>query len=85
MTLIERQDKLVVLLQPVHAKRIQMGHGAGGWWGGTRSRLKHRHITEMVAAGYTRREAAESAQQCDDIAYLNADHEALVQQMGGAA
>ncbi len=86
MTLIQRQDKLVAELEPVHRRRLQIGHGAGGWYGGTRSRLKHRHIEEMIAAGYSRREAAESAQQCDDVAYRNADYNSLmVQLQGGVA
>lgn len=83
MTLIARQQQLVALLQPIHRQRIE--GSSGGRFGGLRSRHKHKHVEEMVAAGYTRREAAESAQQCDDIAHLNADHDALVRQMGGAA
>jgi hypothetical protein len=83
MSLITRQDALVAQLQPVHAKRIRLG--AGGWWAGTRSRFKNAHIAEMVAAGYSRREAAESAQQCDEMAQLNADHDALIAQMGAAS
>ena len=80
-TLIQRQDRLVAELEPVHRKRLLSGHGGGGWYGGTRSRIKHRHITEMLAAGYTRREAVESASQCDDVAYRNADYDVLMSQM----
>ncbi|RUR71950.1 hypothetical protein EJP67_33380 [Variovorax guangxiensis] len=62
-----------------------MGHGSGGWWGGTRSKFKNRHISELIAAGYSRREAAESAQQCDDMAALNADYEAHAKNTGSEA
>lgn len=75
MTLIQRQDALVAQLETVHRRFMTLGHGAGGAYGGNRSRMKHRHIAELRAAGYSQREAAESAQQCDEVAYLNANYE----------
>jgi hypothetical protein len=78
-----RQDALVAQLEAVHRRRLE--GFLGGWFGGTRSRLKNRYIDEMVAEGYSRSEAAESAQRCDDIAYRRVDHAALLKQMGGVA
>lgn len=85
MSLIQRQDALVALLEPVHRKYIKLGNSAGGAYAGTRSRLKNRHIAEMRAAGYSKSEAAESAQQCDEVAYRNADYEILMERMGAVA
>lgn len=82
MTLMQRQDALVAKLEPVHRRFIGMGNSGGGAYAGQRSRLKHVHIAEMRAAGYSRSEAAESAQQCDDVARLNAAHD--VTREGGA-
>lgn len=81
-TLVQRQNACVALLEPVHRRFIAIGHSAGGAYAGARSRIKYRHINEMRKAGYTQREAAESAQQCDDIARLNADHDVLMAQLG---
>ena len=83
-TLVQRQDALVAKLQPIHAKYIALGNGGGGAYAGERAKAKRGHIEEMVAAGYTKREAAESAQQCDDVAYRNADYEALEAQLSGS-
>jgi hypothetical protein len=83
-TLIQRQSELVAQLEPVHRKFIRMGHAGGGAYAGMRSRIKHKHIEEMRTAGYTQREAAESAHQCDEVAYLNADHDVFIEQMGTA-
>lgn len=87
MTLIQRQEALMARLEPVHRRFIAMGNSGGGAYAGQRSRLKHVHIAEMRAAGYSQREAAESAQQCDEVARLNADCDAAlaVAREGGAA
>ena len=87
MTLIQRQDKLVGQLEPIHRQFINQKNSGGGAYAGMRSRVKHRHIAEMRAAGYSQREAAESAQQCDEVARLNADCDAAlaVAREGGAA
>lgn len=79
MTLIQRQNGLVAQLEPIHRKFIKLGNSGGGAYAGMRSRVKHRHIEEMRAAGYSQREAAESAQQCDEVARLNADHDAALE------
>ena len=84
-TLIQRQDACVALLEPIHRRFITLGIYGGGAYAGMRSRVKHQHIAVMRAAGYSQREAAESAQQCDDVARLNADHELLMAQMGAKA
>jgi hypothetical protein len=84
-TLIERQDALVALLLPVHRKFIAAGHSAGGAYAGQRSKVKRPHIEEMRAAGYSQREAAASAQQCDEMAWLTASCDALEQQMATGA
>lgn len=47
-----------------------MGHTIG-----LRSKAKRLHREEMIAAGYSAREALESAEQCDQVAYRNADFE----------
>ena len=87
MTLIQRQGRLVAQLEPIHRKFMKLGNSGGGAYAGMRSRVKHRHIEEMRAAGYSQREAAESAQQCDEVARLNADCDAAlaVAREGGAA
>ena len=72
LTLVQRQDACVAQLEPIHRCFIALGNGGGGAYAGKRSRVKHQHIAEMRAAGYSQREAAESASQCDDIAILNA-------------
>ena len=84
-SLVQRQDALVAQLQPVHHFFIKLGHGAGGAYAGHRARIKHGHIKEMMAAGYSASEAAESAKQCDDVARLNADHDVLNEQLGAQA
>lgn len=84
MTLIQRQDALVAKLEPIHRDCI-----ARGWKGeaaiGTRSKLKRLHREEMMKAGYTRDEARQSAEDCDQVAFRNADHAALAAQLGVAA
>lgn len=86
MTLIQRQDALVAKLEALYRKHFDSGASAfGGHITGPRSRLKRLHCEELIAAGYSKREAWESAEQCNDVAYRNADHAALVRQMGGAA
>ena len=73
MSLIERQQRLVTQLEPIYRDRIAQGYaGMPNWLIGRRSKANRLHIEEMRAAGYSRREAAESAQQCNDIAALNA-------------
>lgn len=87
-TLVQRQDACVALLEPIHRHYIALGNGGGGAYAGKRARVKHQHIAAMRAAGYSQREAAESAQQCDDMARLNADYDLLMAQLvanGGAA
>lgn len=81
MTLIQRQNALVAQLEPIHLLFIGMGTGGGGAYSGHRARLKRQHIEDMRKAGHSQREAAESAQQCDDVARLKADH-ALTQKGG---
>lgn len=86
MSLIQRQDALVAKLEAIYAKFFANGGGAkGGYITGPRSKAKRLHREEMIAAGYTKQEALESAEQCDQVAYRNADHAAYVKQMGGAA
>ena len=73
MSLIERQQRLVDKLEPIYRARIAQGYaGMPGWLAGPRSRANRLHIEELRAAGYSQREAADSAQQCNDIAQLNA-------------
>lgn len=75
-TLIERQDRLVATLVTIHRRRLAECCGRiDGMAAGQRSRAKRLHIEEMRAAGYTQREAADSASQCDDVACLIAAHE----------
>lgn len=68
-TLIQRQDALVARLVPIYRERLQRG-----WMGqdlcGLRAKANRLHIEDMLAAGYTRQQAAESAQQCNDMASL---------------
>lgn len=83
MTLIQRQDALVEQLMPIYRERLSRG-----WMGqdlcGKRSRINRMHIESMLRDGYSQREAAESAQQCNDVASRNADHEQFISQMGGS-
>lgn len=73
MTLIQRQDALVAKLLPIHLKRInECGGRVYGDIAGARSKTKRLHIEELIAAGYSKREAADSASQCDDMACLYA-------------
>lgn len=70
-TLIERQDRHVAALEPIYRDRF-----ARGWMGqdlcGRRARLNRKHVEELRAAGYSQREAAQSASDCCDMAALNA-------------
>lgn len=70
MSLIARQDQLVTQLEPIYRQRIAQGY-MGGHLCGRRARLNRLHIESMVKDGYTKPQAAESAQQCNDIAALN--------------
>lgn len=74
MTLIQRQDALVAKLEPIYRERAKRG-----WFGedliGKRSKLKRLHREEMIEAGYTKKEAGQSAEQCDQVAYRNVDFE----------
>lgn len=83
-TLIQRQDALVAQLEPVYRKRRAHGY-LGAHLAAQRSRAKRLHCEEMRAAGYTQREAMESAQQADDVACLNVDHEDLLAVLGAAS
>lgn len=86
MSLIARQDALVAQLEPIYRERLKRGHaGIGQDLIGRRSRVKRLHREELIAAGYPKHQANESAEQCDQIAKLNADHEHFIQEMGGAA
>ncbi len=86
MTLIQRQDALVAKLEPLYRKHFASGSsGFGGYIVGPRSRFKRLHHQELIAAGYTKQQALESAEQCDQVAYRNADHEHFMAQMGAAA
>lgn len=72
-TLIQRQTRHVEALRQVCAERIRRGY-MGGDLAGKRAKLNRAHIEEMRAAGYSQREAAESAQQCWDMAWLEESH-----------
>ena len=82
MTLIQRQDALVKKLVQVHMERLSRG-----WFGqdlqAKRSIARRLHVQELVAAGYTKKDAADSAQQCDDVACLEAAHEHFAKSFGG--
>lgn len=70
-TLIERQEACIRQLVPIHRRRLDQCRGrVDGMCAGQRSRAKRLHIEEMLAAGYSKKEAADSAAQCDDMACL---------------
>lgn len=81
MTLIQRQDALVAKLEPVYKRFFKFGY-MGQDAIGIRSKAKRLHREEMEAAGYTKQEAIDSAQDCDGIAYRNADHAEFMAGMG---
>jgi hypothetical protein len=86
VTLIQRQDALVAKLQPLYREHFQRGNpGFMQHTIGLRSRAKRLHREELIAAGYTHQEAMESANQCDAVAYRNADHAQFMAQMGAVA
>ena len=86
MTLIQRQAALVAQLESLYKTHFSMGHKAfSGKTIGTRSKLKRLHVEDMLKAGYSKQEAQASAEQCNDVAYLNADCHAFETQMGVAA
>lgn len=86
MSLIQRQNALVAKLEDLYRKHFSRGYaGFGQDICGLRAKFKRQHVEEMLAAGYTRKEAMESAEQCNDVAYRNADSEAFMNQMGAAA
>lgn len=70
MSLIQRQDRLVASLEPIYKKAAERGY-VGNDTTGAAARIKRGHIEEMLAAGYTKPEAAESAEACSDTAWLN--------------
>ncbi len=70
MSLIQMQDRHVAALEPIY----RAGHKRGYIDGALRHQLhneNYRHIDEMIAAGYSKREAAASSIQCNDMAGLN--------------
>ena len=75
MSLIERQERHVAALESIYRQRLARGY-MGGDLCGRRAVLNRRHIEEMRGAGYSQREATESAQQCCDMAALNAGSDA---------
>lgn len=86
MSLIQRQDALVAKLEPIYLARISSGRsGMDGASAGRRSKAKRLHAEELMAAGYSRDEAWQSANDCDQVAYRNADHTAFLAQMGAPA
>ena len=86
MSLIQRQDALVAKLEPIYFARISSGRpGMDCSSAGQRSRAKRLHAEELMAAGYSRDEAWQSANDCDQVAYRNADHSAFLTSMGAPA
>lgn len=84
MSLIQRQDALVKDLEVIYQFHFQMGYKSfSGATIGRRSRAMRLHAEAMMKDGYSRQEAWDSAHQCNDVAFLNAGHQALVAQMGG--
>lgn len=81
MSLIQRQDALIAILQPVHAMHIKQGFLYGDQIA-KKSIAKMKHRKELVEAGYSTQQAKESVFRCDEVAYRNADHEDLMQKMG---
>lgn len=68
------QDRHVAALEPIY----RAGHKRGYLDGGlkyARTKENYRHIDEMIAAGYTKRQAADSSTQCNDMAALNVNFE----------
>lgn len=70
MSLIQRQNRLVARLEPIYKKAAEAGY-LGNDTIGAAARAKRGHIKEMLEAGYTELEAAESAEACSDTAWLN--------------
>jgi len=83
MSLIQRQDALVATLEPIYFARISSGRpGMCCQSSGQRSKAKRLHAEELMAAGYNRDEAWKSANDCDQVAHVNADHAVFMAQMG---
>ncbi len=86
MTLIQRQDALVAKLERIYLSVMREGHiSMDGMAIGQRSKAKRLHAEEMMAAGYSRGEAWQSANDCDQVAQVNASHAAFLAQMGAAS
>nr|WP_295075338.1 hypothetical protein [uncultured Roseateles sp.] len=74
MILIQRQDVLVAQLEQIYSEHLKRGRAAFGQdIIGRRSRAKRLHREELAAAGYSPKEASESAEQCDQVAFRNAE------------
>jgi hypothetical protein len=71
MTLIQRQDALVAQLVAIYAVYAQRGRrGMGGDLCGRRAKANRFFRESMIAAGYSKREAVEAQEQCNDMAWL---------------
>jgi hypothetical protein len=64
MTLIQRQDALVAQLVAIYAVYAQRGRR------GRRAKANRFFRESMIAAGYSKREAVEAQEQCNDMAWL---------------
>ena len=83
MTLIQKQDQLVAQLEPIYFSRIAQGKsGMDGQASGLKSRAKRLHAEMLMKEGYTKDEAWQSASDCEQVAYRNADHKAYMAGMG---
>lgn len=81
MSFIEKQTALVAQIKPLYLKRFKGGI-FGGQSVGFRSKYKRIHMEAMTKAGYTKTEAIQSANDCDDMAQLEAMCEATEQSLG---
>jgi hypothetical protein len=81
VTLIQRQTELVAAIKPIYRMRIETGY-LGGSGAGTRARLKRLHAEQMIRDGYTKREAWDSANDCDQMAWLQASYESVEAGLG---
>lgn len=86
MSLIQRQEALVqVLERQVWRPYFALGRRLGQDLAGIRSRLKRLHAEELMKVGYTKAQAWESAEQCNDVAFRNMDHEDALKGLGVTA
>lgn len=86
MSLIQRQDALVAKLEAIYLSRMRDGRfSMDGMACGQRARAKRLHAEELMAAGYSKEEAWQSVNDCDQVAQVNASHASFLAQMGAAA